>query len=413
MKYFRNLLITFVVITLTISIAEAAKKKNNKKDSKAVEVNVPAEKPKAPAAESKVPAAETVKPPVAEPKKAPAVEASPVKEANTPDVTAITVNGTKITEGQIAKMLNVRMEQLASRIPPNMQDQYRQQMRKRLVEQLVIEELLVQKERQKNIAASQADVNEQVNKQMQAQNLTIDEFKSLLKAYGTTFSEFESNMRKKIMFEKLIEGEFVGKVANPTDEQVKAYYNENIQQFSLPERIHAKHILITPAEANDPNQAKAAAKAKAQDLLKKLQAGADFNDLAKENSSCPSGKNGGDLGGLQPRGTFVPEFEKAAYALKPGQMSDVVETEFGFHIIKLVEHADANTVSLEKAKDQIAQLLTNKQKEEIVVNYIQQLKKEADLKFTNPADSLEPMEPKPMAPVRTSSPDKNEPNSKK
>ncbi|MFA5293730.1 MAG: peptidylprolyl isomerase [Phycisphaerae bacterium] len=405
MNSFKKISIAIVLLSLTVGVAEAAKKKDKKKKDKAVEVNAPAE--------SKAVAAETPKPPVTESKQAPAAEATPVKDANMSDVTAISVNGTKIAEGQITKMLNARMEQLASRIPPNMKDQYSQQLRKRIVEQLVIEELLAQKERAKNIAVTQADVNEQVNKQMEAQNLTIDEFKSLLKAYGTTYSEFEANMRKKLMFEKLIEGEFAGKIVNPTDEQIKAYYDENAQQFSAPERIHAKHILITPAESNDPNNAKAAAKAKAEDLLKQLKAGADFNDLAKANSSCPSAKNGGDLGGLQPRGTFVPEFEKAAYALQPGQMSDIVETEFGFHIIKLVEHADANTISLEKAKGQIVQLLTNKQKEGIVISYIQQLKQEADLKFTNPADNFDLDMPKPAAPVRTSSPDKNEPNSKK
>jgi peptidyl-prolyl cis-trans isomerase C len=177
--------------------------------------------------------------------------------------------------------------------------------------------------------------------------------------------------------------------------------------FQEPESIHARHILIMPSKEGDPNKAKAVAKAKAEKILKELKAGADFNDLAKKDSNCPSAPNGGDLG-TQPRGSYVPEFEKAAYALKPGQMSDVVETQFGYHIIKLVAHNDANTVTFEKAKDKIEKALTDKQKEDIVVAYIQQMKKAADIKYTNPADSIDETLPKAAAPAR---PEKSEPNS--
>ncbi|MBU1261254.1 MAG: peptidylprolyl isomerase [Planctomycetes bacterium] len=384
MNSFKNILLIVVAVLLVVGTALFVMQQRS------------AEKPKAPVAEPNIPVAE-VKTPVAEP--------APVKDVNTSDATAVTVNGAKITEGQIAKILNSRMEQLASRIPPNMQDQYRQQMRKRIIEQLAIEEMLAQKEREKNIAASPAELEEEINKQLAQQNLTIDEFKSLLKAYGTTYSEYEQNMLKKLMFEKLMEAQFVGKITPPTDEQIKAYYNENAQQFQEPEKIHTGHILITPAkDSNDPNQAKAQARAKAEKLLKQLKGGADFNDLAIKNSQCPSAKKGGDLG-ESPKGSFVPEFEKAAYALKPGQLSDVVETQFGFHIIKLVKHIDANTMSLEQAKAQIVEALTDKQKNDIVVNYIQQLKKETKIDFANPADNFELNEPKPIiAPIRPSSP---------
>jgi len=303
--------------------------------------------------------------------------------------------------------VQARMEQLAGRIPENMRDQYSQQLRKRILEQLVIEELLTQKEKKKNIDVNQAEMDSATNKMMKEQNLTIDEFKSLLKAYGTTFSEYQDNMHKKLAFEKMMESEFAGKITQPTDEQEKTYYNENIQMFQEPESIHAKHILITPSKSGDPNKAKATAKAKAEGILKKLKAGADFNDLAKKDSNCPSAPNGGDLG-TQPKGSYVPEFEKAAYALKPGQISDVVETQFGFHVIKLIAHNDANTVTLEKAKDKIAKALTDKQKEDIVMAYIQQMKKDADVKYTNPADNLEMTLPKAATPVR---PEKGEPNS--
>jgi peptidyl-prolyl cis-trans isomerase C len=389
MNSFKNVLITVSVVLLIVSAAEAKKKSKEKA-------------PPAPAAETKAPAAEP----------APVIKETAASESDT--ATAVTVNGAKITEGQIAKILNIQMEQLAGRIPPNMKEQYAQQMRKRIMEQLIIEEMLAQKEREKNISVSPSELEEQIGKHLTQQNLTVDEFKSLLKAYGKTYSDYEQDMLKKLMFEKLMEGEFANKIAQPTDEQIKAYYNENAGMFSEPEKVHTKHILIMPAkDSNDPNQAKAQAKAKAEELLKQLKAGADFNDLAVNNSQCSSAQNGGDLG-KAPKGAFVPEFEKAAYALKtPGQISDVVETEYGYHIIKLIEHIDANTTSLEDAKAQIIETLTDEKKREVAINYIKQIKAEADIQFANPADSLEMGGPKPTAPSRTETGDKNEPKSEK
>jgi peptidyl-prolyl cis-trans isomerase C len=402
----KNVLISITIVLLMANLACAKKK---------------AKEEKAPAAETKATAkydANETKKAEATPEikaAAPAAPTAPVIEFNEPkmDPNALvaTVNGTKITAGQIDKVLDARLEQMASRIPPNMKDQYRQQMRKRLVEQMVIEEILTQKEKTLNIAVTQADVNAQVQDQMKQQNLNLDEFKALLKNYGTTYAEFEQNMRKKLMFEKLMEGEFKSKIKEANDAAIKAFYNENIDQFKEPESIHTKHILIKPADGNDPNKTKPEAKAKAEEVLKKVKAGGNFEELAKEYSACPSAKNGGDLGEA-PKGSFVPAFEKAAYALEPNQVSDVVETEFGYHIIKLISHKDANTVSLEQAKEKIAQHLSNQQKQEVVVNYIQQIKKEADIKFTDPNDNFEIPAPKPAAPARPEA-DKNEPNAKK
>ena len=395
------LIILFSTATLSAKTKKSAKSKDSNKSATVAEPN----KLAAPVIEPKV-SVEKTKPAVAEPN-------IPVVDPNQLSAVAVVVNGTKITEGQIEKLLDMRMKQVAGRIPEKMIPEYRQRLRKNVIEQLVVEDLLAQKEREKNIAVSQTELDEKIKEQMAERNLTPDEFKSLLKAYNTNYSEYEQNMRKGIMFEKLMETEFAGKIKEPNDAEIKAYYDENSQQFQEPEKIHVKHILITPAkDANDPNKAKAEAKAKAEDLLKQLKAGADFNDLAKQNSSCPSAKNGGDLGEA-PKGSFVPEFEKAAYALKPGELSDVVETQFGYHIIKLVKHIDANTTSLAQAKEDIKKTLTDKQKRDLVINYIQNLKREADIKFTNPADNFEAPDPKPTMRTRTASPDKNEPNNKK
>jgi peptidyl-prolyl cis-trans isomerase C len=381
--------ISLVLVVLLSSAVFAAKPKKSAKS---------AAESKKPAAELKKAAVEPNKP-VEEPNK-PVVEpnssadlssvALAKEDANQSGAVAVTVNGAVITEGQIEAILNPHMEQKAGRIPENMVAQYRQQMRKRIIDQLAVEKILAQKEKQNNIDVNQSELDQQINKLVAQQNLTLDEFKALLKAYGTSFSDYQQNIRKRLMFEKLMDIEFAQKLQKSTDEQAKAYYDENIQQYSEPEKIHAKHILIRPAEdSNDLNGAKTRAKAKAQELLERIKAGESFEELAKQYSACPSAKDGGDLG-MQPKDTFVPEFEKAAFALKPGQVSGVVQTSFGYHIIKLIEHVDANTVSFSQAKDQILEALANKQKEQIVVDYIQKIKAQADIKYVNEADKLEP-----------------------
>jgi peptidyl-prolyl cis-trans isomerase C len=435
---FKNVMISLLAVLMIANFASAFGKKKPKDAKPAAETKATAkeevkkEEPKTEAAPAAPAVSAPVAPAPAAPAPAPAKEVKesapvtptqpiiemnePAKKAIDPNAVVATVNGTKITEGQIAKILDARLEQLASRIPPNMKDQYRQTMRKRLVEQMVIEQVLTEKEKAANITVSAADVNEKIAEQMKEQNLTTDEFKALLKNYGTSYSEFEQNMRKKLAFEKLMDGEFKNKIKEPNEAAIKAFYDENADQFKEPESIHAKHILIKPEDGNDPNKAKAAAKAKAEEVMKKVKDGGNFEELAKEYSACPSAKNGGDLGDA-PKGSFVPEFEKAAYALEPNQVSDIVETEFGYHIIKLVSHKQANVVSLESAKEKISQHLTNQQKEQVVLAYIKQIKNEADIKFTDPNDNFEIPEAK-QAPARPAAPaapttDKTEPNTAK
>ena len=136
-----------------------------------------------------------------------------------------------------------------------------------------------------------------------------------------------------------------------------------------PEAMRASHILL---KADTP-EAKAAAKTKAGDLLTQIKGGADFAALAKQHSNDGSAPNGGDLG-FFPRGQMVKPFEEAAFALKAGEISPIVETEFGYHIIKGAEHRDARTVPLAEVSDRIAQALRQQKQQALAQEYVQSLK---------------------------------------
>jgi len=169
-----------------------------------------------------------------------------------------------------------------------------------------------------------------------------------------------------------------------SDDVVEKFYKENQDRFKKPESVRASHILIVP-EALDAEKAKAMsdeekkkasdgqkqiALKKAQEILARLKGGEDFAKLASENSSCPSKAKGGDLGTFA-RGNMVAEFEKSAFSLKSGEMSDIVETKFGYHIIKVSEKNNAETVSLKDAQGSIVEEMKNQKTSEVVKNLIE------------------------------------------
>ncbi|HZP42368.1 MAG TPA: SurA N-terminal domain-containing protein [Candidatus Binatia bacterium] len=143
------------------------------------------------------------------------------------------------------------------------------------------------------------------------------------------------------------------KDVQPTDGEVAEQYAlSKDEKYAEPEEVHARHILVQ-VEPGASDDAKAAARKKADDLLAQLKAGADFPALAKKSSDDPgSAAQGGDLG-FFPRGRMTPAFEEAAFALAPGQLSDVVESPFGFHLIRVEEHREARTKPLEAVRDEI------------------------------------------------------------
>jgi peptidyl-prolyl cis-trans isomerase D len=146
-----------------------------------------------------------------------------------------------------------------------------------------------------------------------------------------------------------------------TNDEIQRYYNQNRDQYRLPEQVKVRHILIAtrkPGQTGEPDQKTIdAARAKAQDVLKQVQSGGNFAELAKKYSEDPGSKDkGGELGWIQ-RGQTVPEFEKAAFSLTPGQTSGLVQSSFGFHIIQVEQKQEAGFKPLTEVRSQIAATL--------------------------------------------------------
>ncbi|BCS88661.1 SurA N-terminal domain-containing protein [Pseudodesulfovibrio sediminis] len=164
--------------------------------------------------------------------------------------------------------------------------------------------------------------------------------------------------------------EALAKNETVTDEEIASYYEANKASMEQKEQVRARHILVMSKDS-DPEEVQAAAAKKIEKVLKKAQAGEDFAALAKEYSEGPSGPNGGELGWFA-RGAMVPDFEAVAFATKKGEISGLVKTRFGWHIIKVEDHKDAKLRTLDEAKDEIRQEIAQEKAAEQVTELLDQ-----------------------------------------
>ncbi len=150
-------------------------------------------------------------------------------------------------------------------------------------------------------------------------------------------------------------------VATATDEEIKAYYEANMDKFSKGESVNASHILVDSEE-------------KAVEILTKINAGEiSFEDAARQYSSCPSKDNGGNLGEFT-RGQMVPEFDEAVFSMEVGTVSAPVKTQFGYHLIKLINKSEASTYAFEEIKGQLSEIVNQEKKQNAFQSKINQLK---------------------------------------
>ncbi|MCF4152285.1 peptidylprolyl isomerase [Dethiosulfovibrio sp. F2B] len=186
--------------------------------------------------------------------------------------------------------------------------------------------------------------------------------------YKETIAELEKRVLAGMAMEKILSG------AKVSDEEVRKFYDDHKAAFKVPESVKASHILIQVSKDAGNDLWKKAQKEVAK-IRKDILAGkVSFEDAAKRDSDCPSKSRGGDLGFFT-EGQMVPEFEKAAFATKIGDISDPVKTQFGYHIIKVTDHKDASEQPFDEVKDGIRQQLLQQKQRDTLSEYVDKLKK--------------------------------------
>jgi peptidyl-prolyl cis-trans isomerase C len=296
------------------------------------------------------------------------------EEQKTADAKVAEINGVVISEEQFNKELNIHLERVA-RQGQQITDDQLTSLKKDILEGLIERELLYQESQRAGIKVQDQTIDEQlaaIKKRFPSE----DEYIKALSQMKLTEDEVKSQIARGLAIRELIEQQITSKI-EITDAESKAFYDGNLQLFKQPEQVKASHILIkVDAAATDAQ--KAEARQKITDIQQKLKDGGDFAELAKEYSEGPSNSRGGDLGYFG-RGQMVKPFDEAVFAMKVDEVSDLVETRFGYHLIKVYDIKTEQTLAYADVKDKLDQRLKQEKIEKEATKYIDQLKKDAKI----------------------------------
>ena len=291
---------------------------------------------------------------------------------------------------------------------PNNADKLFSEREKDVLRDLIDQQLLLERGKDLGITGDTDLIKrlDQMRKDMKLE--TMEDLEKAATAQGISYEDFKQNMRNQIITQKVI-GEEVGSHLNITTEEQQKFYDSHKSELEQPESIRLSEILIAPeraaakpvenaaggpntsgspdantdaAKQADDAAALAAAEAKANDLLKQIRAGANFDDLAKKYSSGPSAAQGGDLGVFK-RGTLAKEIEEKTFAMKSGQVTDVTRVKQGYVILKVTDHQMAGIPAMKDVTAKIQDALYYEKLQPALRAYLTKLREDAYIKVAD------------------------------
>ena len=244
-------------------------------------------------------------------------------------------------------------------------------LEEKAMDQAIGAKLLLDRAQQLDVPVSAADIDAEVSKVV-TQVGGPENYKKALDAQGVTEVQFRKELEKGAKVNKLVE-QACSSVADPTEDEVAAFFEAHKAEFVTPPQVLCQHILVmgTSAEAFEK------IRAIRERIVKE---GADFAEEAKKNSDCPSGQEGGSLGWFG-RGMMVPEFDKAAFEMKKGEVSDIVTTQFGYHIIYKADEKGGGAQTLVDVHDQVKDLLRHEARGRAMDAFVAELKANAKIEY--------------------------------
>ncbi|MCF6281789.1 MAG: peptidylprolyl isomerase [Candidatus Polarisedimenticolaceae bacterium] len=281
------------------------------------------------------------------------------------------VNGAPVFESQMAVELEQQLQK-----HNNPSTEIVNIVRQRILEKVIGQEVLFQASHALDIP----DIAEKTEEALQTVKNGLgseERLQGYLKAYNLTEKQLRSTARRKIYIEEYLDSKGLMSPDIPEGE-VRSFYDK--RPFKNQEGVRVKHILLAVAEDVEPAE-KEVIRQKAGELRRLIAKGEDFSTLAKEHSdSAEAQETGGDLGYLR-RDYMPPEFDAVAYSLKEGEVSDVFETKFGFHIVKLMDKRPAGIVPFNEVSDFIKRYLQNERRPQLIAAHVEDLRAKADVEI--------------------------------
>lgn len=280
------------------------------------------------------------------------------------------VNGQPISKQDLldrAGSMRAQMERMGAPPPPPSEQFYRA-----MVDQLIGSRLLLADAKQRGMMPTAAEVEANLA-QLKARN--PEAFAKQLADQGITEQALKDDLTHNLAVQKLVSSE-VTPAATATEAEARAFYQQHTDSMKRPPQVRVRHILVRAGQDATPAQ-RQTARQKAEGLLARLQGGADFATVARESSDDQSTRPDGGLLPWMGQGQTAPPFEQAAFALKAGAVSGVVETPFGYHLIRLEDRRPASTLPFEDARPQIEQWLSRQHARELLDKKVAALRQAA------------------------------------
>jgi parvulin-like peptidyl-prolyl isomerase len=285
----------------------------------------------------------------------------------------LSVNGQEVTQQAIDFELRRLLAFYSEHMP---EAEVRAQMdilRKKAREQAIGAKLLIDEARRVNIPVPPADIETGLKQVVETAG-GRKHLEAILKKQNLTEVQIrksiEEGRRVDLLVQRITEA-----VPEPTEDELKAHFEAHSAEYVKPEQIQARHILIAPHSPSE--QDRAVAKSRLLDIRSRIKEGADFGDMAAAYSDCPSGKKSGGSLGWVVRGAMVPEFENVLFAMQDGDISDVVETPFGFHVIARTATEAASASTYDDVHAQVRDFVVHARRGEAIAAYVHKLREHA------------------------------------
>jgi len=289
-----------------------------------------------------------------------------------------------------------QLKEEAQQQDPAHADKIVSESQKDVLRGLVDRQLLLEKGKDMGITAD-ADLTKKLDEMRKQMKLeSMEDLEKAAQAQGISFEDFKQNLRTEIITQQVISREVGGRITVSKEEQQK-YYEQHKSELERPEQIKLSEILVSTDQAGDEQQKLAEVQAKADDLLKQIKAGGNFDELAKKESQGPSAAQGGDLGYFK-RGTLAKQLEDTTFALQKGQVSDVIRTKQGFVILKVTDHQTAGIPPMSEVEQGLQERVYMTKLQPALREYLKRLREEAfiDIKAGYVDTGASPNQSKPV-----------------
>ncbi|MBT4269661.1 MAG: hypothetical protein HN580_23805 [Deltaproteobacteria bacterium] len=288
------------------------------------------------------------------------------------------VNGTSITATDVEKEVTNIVAQYQGQMPPEQIESMMPNIKKQALETQINKIILVAEADAQSIQPTPEQVKEELDSVI-SRFPSETAFEEQLVKVGIPKTQIEDGIEQQIKINMLIGQSIAKEDITVTEDELTTFYQENPESFQAPEQVQAAHILFK-FEENAPQSLKDQKRLEMAGILGRIEKGSDFGEMARAHSDCPSKEQGGDLG-LFERGKMVKPFEDAAFNLNAGELSDIVESPFGYHLIKVLDKKEPETIQLEAAKNQLTDHLRQRKEQDLFIAYVDQLRAGAEIEY--------------------------------